>query len=83
MGGPLSGRAVAKFEQAGVPGFNRLNWDLRLQKDYRFEYLGDDANRFVPPGDYTATLSYQDVKVKQTFKVTLEEGLQAFGTYRN
>lgn len=83
MGGPLSGRAVAKFEQAGVPGFNRLNWDLRLQKDYRFEYLGDDANRFVPPGDYTATLSYQDVKVKQTFKVTIAEGLQAFGTYRN
>ena len=78
-----SGREVAKFEQAGVPGFNRLNWDLRLQKDYRFEYLGDDANRFVPPGDYTATLSYKDVKVKQTFKVTLEEGLQAFGTYRN
>ena len=78
-----SGREVAKFEQAGAPGFTRLNWDLRLQKDYRFEYMGDDADRFVPPGDYTATLSYKDVKVKQTFKVTAEEGLRSFGTYRN
>jgi photosystem II stability/assembly factor-like uncharacterized protein len=78
-----NGREVAKFAQAGVPGFNRINWDLRLQKDYRFEYMGDDADRFVPPGDYTATLSYKDVKVKQTFKVTVEEGLRTFGSFKD
>ncbi|HKB56340.1 MAG TPA: hypothetical protein VKC51_02015, partial [Lacunisphaera sp.] len=77
------GREVAKFEQPAVPGFSRLNWDLRLQKDYHFEYMGDDADRFVPPGEYTATLSLKDTKVKQTFKVTVEEGLRSFGTYRN
>lgn len=77
------GREVAKFEQPAVPGFSRFNWDLRLQKDYRFDYMGDDADRFVPPGDYTATLSYKDVKVKQTFQVTIEPGLRSFGTYQN
>ncbi len=78
-----SAREVAKFEQPAVPGFTRLNWDLHLQKDYRFDYMGDDADRFVAPGDYTATLTLKDAKVKQTFKVTIEEGLPSFGTYKN
>jgi photosystem II stability/assembly factor-like uncharacterized protein len=77
-----TGREVAKFEQAAVPGFTRLSWDLRLQKEYRFDYMGDDADRFVPPGEYTATFTLKDTKVKQTFKVTVEEGLRSFGTYR-
>lgn len=78
-----AGHEVAKFEQVAAPGFTRLNWDLRLQKDYRTEYAGDDANRFVPPGDYTAELTFKDVSVKQTFKVTVEEGLQTHGTYKH
>jgi hypothetical protein len=78
-----TGREVAKFEQPAVPGFTRLSWDLRLQKEFRFEYMGDDADRFVPPGEYTASFSLKDTKVKQTFKVTIEEGLRSFGTYRN
>jgi len=78
-----SGREVAKFEQAAVPGFTRLNWDLRLQKAYRFDYMGDEADRFVPPGTYVATLSFRGSKVKQAFQVTVEQGLRPFGTYRD
>lgn len=78
-----NGREVAQFEQPATPGFNRINWDLRLQKKYRFEYLGDEENRFVPPGEYTATLTLKDTKVKQSFKVTVEDGSRVFGTYRN
>lgn len=76
-----TGRPVAKFEQPGVPGFNRFNWDLRLGKDFKVQYGGDDGNKFVPPGDYIAELSYKDVKVKQTFQVTVEPGLDAHGVY--
>jgi len=75
------GREVAKFEQAGAPGFTRFNWDLRFGKDFRVEYGGDDGKKFVPPGDYTAELSYKDMKVKQTFKVTVEPGLDVHGVY--
>ena len=78
-----TGHEVAKFEQVATPGFTRLNWDLRLQKEYRVEYEGEQADRFVPPGDYTATLTFKDTTVKQTFKVTVEAGLPAAGTYRN
>jgi photosystem II stability/assembly factor-like uncharacterized protein len=77
-----TGRDVAKFEAPAVPGFTRLNWDLRVQKAYRFDYMGDEGNRFVPPGTYTATLSLKDVHVKQKFAVTVEPGLRTFGTYR-
>lgn len=73
---------VAKFEQVGVPGLTRLNWDLRVAKDYRADYMGDDADRLVPPGEYTAELTYRGTKVKQTFQVGLEEGISAHGTYR-
>ncbi len=76
------GQPVAKFEQVATPGFTRLNWDLRVAKDYRTEYGGDTADRFVPAGDYTAELSYKDTKVKQTFNVTIEEGIATHGTFR-
>ena len=76
-----AGHTVAKFEQPGLPGFNRFNWDLHLGKDFHVEYGGDDATKFVAPGDYTAELTYKDVKVKQTFKVTVEPGLEAHGVY--
>ncbi|MBI3875449.1 MAG: hypothetical protein HY300_05725, partial [Verrucomicrobia bacterium] len=65
----------------GVPGFNRFNSDLHLGKDFHVEYGGDDAKKFVATGEYTAELSYKDVKVKQTFKVTVEAGLDSHGVY--
>jgi hypothetical protein len=76
------GQPIAKFEQPGTPGLTRLNWDLRVGKDFRAGYMGDIADRLVPPGDYTAELSYKDTKMKQTFKVTVEEGIATHGTHR-
>ncbi|MBI3885301.1 MAG: hypothetical protein HY302_06175, partial [Opitutae bacterium] len=76
-----AGHPVAKFERPGVPGFNRFNWDLRLGKEFHVVYGGDDPKKFVAPGDYTAELSYKDVKEKQTFKVTVEPGLEPHGIY--
>ena len=76
------GQSVAKFEQVGMPGLTRLNWDLRVAKEFRTEYGGDKADRFVPPGDYTAELSYKETKVKRTFKVSIEEGIATHGTFR-
>lgn len=76
------GQPVAKLEQPGTPGLTRLSWDLRVSKDYRAEYMGDTADRLVPPGDYTAELSYRDTKIKQIFKVTVEDGIATHGTYR-
>jgi photosystem II stability/assembly factor-like uncharacterized protein len=73
---------LAKFEQVGTPGFTRLNWDLRVAKEFRTEYGGDNPNRFVPAGDYTAELSYKDTTIKQTFPVTVEEGIATYGSYR-
>lgn len=76
------GQPVAKFEQVATPGLTRLNWDLRLAKEFRAGYMGDAADRFVPSGDYTAELSFKDKKVKQTFKVTVEEGIATHGSFR-
>ena len=76
-----AGQTVAKFSQPGVPGFNRFNWDLRLGKDAKVQYGGDDGTKFVAPGDYTAELTYKDLKVKQTIKVTVEPGLSPHGVY--
>ncbi len=75
-------QTVAKFTQLATPGLTRLNWDLRVGKDYRSSYGGDAANRFVPAGEYTAELTLKDTKVTQTFKVTLEEGISTHGTFR-
>ena len=75
-------QVVAKFEQVGTPGLTRLNWDLRVGKDYRTAYGGDAADRLVPAGEYAATLTLKDTKVKQTFKVTIEDGISTHGTFR-
>jgi hypothetical protein len=76
------GQPVAKFDQMATPGLTCLNWDLRIAKDFRAEYMGDAATRLVPSGEYTAELSFKDTKVKQTFKVTVEEGIATHGTFR-
>jgi len=75
------GHTMAKFEQVAAPGFNRFNWDLKLGKDYKVQYGGDDGDRFCASGEYTAELSYKDVKAKQTFKVTIEPGIRTHGTF--
>ncbi|MBI4602331.1 MAG: glycosyl hydrolase [Planctomycetes bacterium] len=76
------GQTVAKLEAPAVPGLTRIPWDLRVGKDFRVDYGGDQADRFVPPGEYTAELSYKGTKVRQTFSVTVEKGIAVHGTYR-
>ncbi len=71
-----SGQPVANLKAAGTPGFTRLNWDLRPTKDLRIEYGGDNPQRFVPSGEYTAELSYGREKMKQTFRVDIAEGIK-------
>jgi hypothetical protein len=76
------GQPVAKFDLPATPGLRRINWDLRLAKDFRGTYGGDRADRLVPGGEYTAELSHGDVKVKQKFQVTTEPGIQVHGTFQ-
>jgi len=77
-----AGQPVARFEQVATPGLTRLNWNLRLSEAYRTKYGGDSADRFVPPGDYTAELAHAGVIAKQAFKVTVAPGLPTHGTFK-
>ena len=70
-----AGQPAANLKSSGAPGFNRLNWDLRPTEDVLIKYGGDDPKKFVPSGDYTAELSFGNEKVKQTFHVTIAEGI--------
>ncbi|MBA3544236.1 MAG: hypothetical protein H0T83_07350 [Chthoniobacterales bacterium] len=70
-----SGQPVANLKSGGTPGLNRVNWDLRPTEDVRIKYGGDDPQKFVPSGDYTAELSYGTEKMKQTFHVEIAEGI--------
>jgi photosystem II stability/assembly factor-like uncharacterized protein len=70
-----TGQPVANLKAPGVPGFTRLNWDLRPTKDVSVEYGGDDPKRLLPAGDYTAELSFGTLKIKQNFHVDIAEGI--------
>ncbi|HSB37258.1 MAG TPA: hypothetical protein VLH41_10280 [Thermoanaerobaculia bacterium] len=66
---------VANLKASGAPGFGRVVWDLHPTKEFVHEY-GGDAKRFVPPGDYTVTLTSGKTKAKQKLKVTIAEGIE-------
>jgi photosystem II stability/assembly factor-like uncharacterized protein len=70
-----SGQPVANLKAPGTPGMTRLNWDLRPTKDVITENGGEDPKRLLPAGDYTAELSYGQLKMKQTFRVDMAEGI--------
>jgi photosystem II stability/assembly factor-like uncharacterized protein len=70
-----AGKPVANLTGTGTPGVNRLVWDLRVTKDLLVEY-GSEGAKFVAPGEYTATLTYGDIKQSQKFTVTIAEGLE-------
>lgn len=76
------GQPVAKFDLPAIPGLRRVDWDLRLAKDYRGSYGAEEGNRLVPSGEYTAELSHAGVKQKQKFRVTTEPGIQTHGTFQ-
>jgi hypothetical protein len=69
------GSPVANLKSAGVAGLTRLNWDLRPTKDVTIEYGGDDPKKLLPPGDYTAELSFGQTKMSQKFHVDIAEGI--------
>lgn len=70
-----AGQPAANLKAPGAPGLNRVNWDLRPTEDVRIKYGGDDPEKFVPSGTYTAELSYGKEKMKQTFHVQIAEGI--------
>ena len=71
-----AGAPVASFTAPPVPGLGRIAWNLRPTKDFMEKYGGEVAERLVPPGEYTVTLSYGKAKEKQKLQVTVAEGIQ-------
>jgi hypothetical protein len=70
-----AGTPVANLSAPGVPGLNRVNWDLKTGKDLLTEY-GGEGQRFVRAGDYTVTLTYGSVKETQKVHVDVLPGLE-------
>ena len=73
---------VATLRAPGTPGFGRVVWNLRPIRETDRERGGGGGGafgeppKFVPPGDYTVTLTYGRTKTKQKLKVTLAEGIE-------
>ncbi len=69
------GLPVANLSAPGLPGFNRLVWDLKPTKDVLTEY-GGEGQKFVHAGEYEVTLSYGGVTQTQKVKVTIAPGIE-------
>lgn len=65
------GNEVRSLTGTNHPGINRVVWDLQHEKHDRYDNpesgLGQTA--FVPPGEYTATVSMKEYKGKRKFTV--------------
>ncbi len=61
---------VANLSAPGLPGLNRIVWNLKPTSDLLTPYGGAGSSLFVRPGEYEVTLTYG--KVKQTEKVKVE-----------
>jgi photosystem II stability/assembly factor-like uncharacterized protein len=70
-----AGAPVANLTAPGVPGLNRVSWDLKTTHDLLNEYGGEGA-KFVRPGEYTVTLTSGAVKETQTLKVEILPGIE-------
>jgi photosystem II stability/assembly factor-like uncharacterized protein len=70
-----AGRPVANLTGPGTPGFNRVMWDLRPGADLLTSY-GGEGRKFMPSGEYTATLTYGKTKVVKKITVTIEGGIE-------
>ena len=70
------GQPVANFNAPGVAGIGRLTWDLHPTKDLLVQYGGQGAQRFVPAGEYTVTLTFGAVKETQKVQVTIAPGVE-------
>ncbi len=62
---------VVELTGTNHPGLNRVVWDLQPDKKDRFDnpdaMLGQTV--FVPPGEYTVTISYGDRSARKTVQV--------------
>jgi photosystem II stability/assembly factor-like uncharacterized protein len=70
------GQPAANFAQLGAMGIGRLAWNLRPTKDLLTEYGGQGPERFVPPGEYTVTLTFGNAKEKQKLRVLIAPGVE-------
>jgi photosystem II stability/assembly factor-like uncharacterized protein len=66
-----TGRPVANLTAPALPGISRVTWNLRPTKDLLVEYGGEGAEKLVPGGTYTVTLTFGRVKQSQTFQLTI------------
>lgn len=69
-----SDQPVATLSAPGVPGLGRVVWDLKPAKDVLTEY-GGEGQKFMPAGEYKATLSYGSVKESQAVQVDVAPGV--------
>jgi photosystem II stability/assembly factor-like uncharacterized protein len=75
---------VATLRAPGTPGFGRIVWNLRPIRETDRERGGGGGGgggfaeqpKFVPPGDYTVTLTYGKTRARQKLKVSLAEGIE-------
>lgn len=62
---------MGKLTGSNRPGINRVVWDLQYEKHNRYQnpesWMGQ--TRFVPPGEYTASIKVGDHKAKRKFTV--------------
>ncbi|MGE5345440.1 MAG: hypothetical protein ACM3JH_05740, partial [Acidithiobacillales bacterium] len=69
---------IATLKVAGTPGFGRVAWSLHPIREGDRERGGGlfgPQPRFVPPGEYTVTLTHGQTKVKQKLMVRIAEGI--------
>ncbi len=70
-----AGKPVANITAPGLPGLNRLVWDLKPTKDLLITY-GGEGSKFVKPGEYMVALTYGKLKQTQKLTVELVEGVE-------
>lgn len=65
------GTTTRKLSGGRRPGLNRVVWDLQYEHHDRFDNpdAGVGQVKFVPPGDYTVTVSMGKLKASKTIKV--------------
>jgi photosystem II stability/assembly factor-like uncharacterized protein len=69
------GQPVANLSAPGVPGINRIIWDLKPTKDVLTPYGGEGV-LFVRLGEYEVTLTFGKVKQSEKLKVEVVEGVE-------
>lgn len=67
---------VANLSAPGLPGLNRIVWNLKPTSDLLTPYGGEGSNLFVRPGEYEVTLTYGKLKQTEKVKVDVVPGVE-------